>query len=108
MIKNTLKKLKGINETILVHVCTAKGNGYFLAEEDKNGKWHSVKPFDIESGQSKEKVDDRYISWTDLFAMSLDKLMEEDSSIVSINAATRCGGHLSHIMKKCNIRCVLF
>lgn len=100
MIKNTLKKLKGINEPILVHVCTAKGNGYFLAEEDKNGKWHSVKPFDIESGQSKEKVDDRYISWTDLFAMSLDKLMEEDNSIVSINAATRCGGHLSHIMKK--------
>ena len=100
MIKNTLRRLKGINEPIIVHVCTAKGNGYSLAEEDKNGKWHSVKPFDIETGQPKEKIEGNYISWTDLFAMSLDKLMEEDSSIVSINAATRCGGHLSRIMEK--------
>ena len=99
-IKRALKKTKGINEPILIHVCTAKGYGYSPAEEDKKGTWHSVKPFNIEDGRPKVKYDDTSISWTHLYSDLLEKIMEEDDKVVSINPAIRAGAELSKIMEK--------
>jgi 1-deoxy-D-xylulose-5-phosphate synthase len=99
-IKKALKKTKGINEPILIHICTAKGKGYSLAEEDRNGKWHSVKPFNVETGLPKVPCDKTKTTWTHLYSDLLEKAMEEDNKVVSINPATRAGADLSRIMEK--------
>ena len=41
---------------IVVHINTEKGNGYKLAEENKE-IWHWTMPFDIETGKSKFNFD---------------------------------------------------
>ena len=44
------KKIEG---TCVIHVITKKGKGYKYSEEDTLGLWHSVSPFDIETGKQK-------------------------------------------------------
>jgi len=46
---------KSQNRPVVLHVVTKKGLGYSKAEEDEVGNWHSVNPFDIETGEPKVK-----------------------------------------------------
>ena len=41
---------KNAKQSIVLHVKTTKGKGYKFAENDELGLWHSVAPFDIETG----------------------------------------------------------
>ena len=41
---------KSAKQSIVLHVKTIKGKGYKFAENDETGLWHSVAPFDVETG----------------------------------------------------------
>ena len=78
------KKVKDINHPIVVHICTQKGKGYKLAEEDKE-PWHYVMPFTIEDGKPlNEDVKD----YCDITKEYLIKKMKKDKTVVTITAGT--------------------
>ena len=78
------KKVKDINHPIVVHICTQKGKGYKLAEEDKE-PWHYVMPFTIEDGKPLNE-DVKY--YCDITKEYLIKKMKEDKTVVTITAGT--------------------
>lgn len=56
-IKELVKYLtyaKNKKNSVVLHVKTKKGKGYFPAETDIIGKWHNTTPFDIEKGKQSE------------------------------------------------------
>ena len=78
------KKVRDINHPVVVHICTQKGKGYKLAEEDKE-PWHYVMPFTIEDGKPlNEDVKD----YCDITKEYLIKKMKEDKTVVTITAGT--------------------
>ena len=79
------KKVKDINHPIVVHICTQKGKGYKLAEEDKE-PWHYVMPFNIEDGKPLEEDDsDNYFEITKDYLM---EKMKKDKTVVTITSGT--------------------
>lgn len=46
-----LKYAKECSSSVILHIKTIKGKGFKFAEEDKTGIWHSVAPFNDETGQ---------------------------------------------------------
>lgn len=46
-----INKVKNVKCPIVLHVCTQKGKGYELAENDKE-RWHWARPFDRATGES--------------------------------------------------------
>ena len=79
------KKVKDINHPIVVHICTQKGKGYKIAEEDKE-PWHYVMPFNIEDGKPLN-VDDSE-DYTDITKEYLIKKMKEDKTVITITSGT--------------------
>lgn len=45
-----LEFAKESKQSVILHVKTIKGKGYEYAENDVEGKWHSVLPFDVKTG----------------------------------------------------------
>lgn len=79
-----LKKIKDIDEPIVVHIHTLKGNGYSYASTYKEN-FHWTPPFDIETGKliggnSKETYKKTVIN-------HITKKIDNDNRIVVINAA---------------------
>lgn len=69
----TLKAAKKLNKPCVIHFVTKKGKGYRFAEEDQEGIFHGVGPFDIASG--KMKVEDKNkISYSTIFAHKFERL----------------------------------
>ena len=57
-IKELIKYLsfaKESNKSVVLHIKTIKGKGYKFAEEDSSGYWHSVEPFNIDTGICKNE-----------------------------------------------------
>ncbi len=46
-----LNRIKERNEPVVLHVLTKKGKGYSPSEEDTEGDFHGVSPFDIKTGK---------------------------------------------------------
>ena len=56
-IMSVIKVLKNVKKTkgpIIVHMLTKKGKGYAMSENDKNGTYHGVGPFNVETGKPLE------------------------------------------------------
>ena len=87
---NIAKKEK---EPVIIHVITEKGKGYKYAEEDKIGSWHGTGPFDIETGKSLSKKDDK-VSWSEVISNHLINLTEENKKIMVITPAMAGGSKL--------------
>lgn len=49
-LEKALKKAKKAQNTIIIHCHTIKGKGYKYAENDRNGEWHGVGPFNKDTG----------------------------------------------------------
>lgn len=82
-----LSRAKDFSGPILIHAKTVKGKGYKFAEENPD-KFHSVSPFDIETGKSlKEKSDD----YSKVFGEHLVKLAKTNKKIVAVTAAMASG-----------------
>jgi 1-deoxy-D-xylulose-5-phosphate synthase len=81
----TLKRVRAMKGTILVHVLTQKGKGYVPAEADP-WTWHASGPFDkvTGKGQAKGRGLPRY---QDVFGKGLIELADADPRVVAITAA---------------------
>ena len=99
-LERAFKYAKNAPSSVAIHVTTIKGKGYPYAEKDKEGKWHGVTPFDIETGESLKKPDPSYLTWSEVYANLVDKNMETHEEMVVINPATVIGSHLCHVFDK--------
>ena len=80
------EQVKDSTYPVVVHICTQKGKGYKIAEENKEN-WHYCGPFNLETGKSDMSQDggEDYSSKT---ADILLKKMKEDKTVVGITSAT--------------------
>ena len=88
-----------------MYLCSRKSGialakGYQYAEKDKQGDWHGVGPFDIETGEPLKKPSDNEISWSAVYAELVDTYMQKDDKMVVINPATVIGSHLCEVFDK--------
>ncbi|GFP77222.1 1-deoxy-D-xylulose-5-phosphate synthase [Clostridium fungisolvens] len=79
-----LQKIKDINEPIVIHIHTVKGNGYSHAEENKE-RFHWSMPFDIETG--KTFVQNSGENYKRVTINHITEKLQKDDRIVVINAA---------------------
>ena len=93
-LEKAFKYAKNAPSSVAIHVTTIKGKGYPYAEKDKEGKWHGVAPFDIESGEALKKKDPHYLSWSEIYANAVNEAMKSHQEMVVINPATVIGSHL--------------
>ncbi len=91
-----LERAKHLNKPVLVHTITKKGKGYSFAEENPD-KFHSIGPFDKETG---EPISLKQDSYSKTFGNTLCKLAKENKKIVAITAAMPGGTGLSEFMKQ--------
>lgn len=84
-MKNAFASVKDIDHPVVVHICTQKGKGYALAEQNKEA-WHWCMPFDKETGKSLVNFDGE--DYSGLTAEYLLKKMKEDKTVVAITSAT--------------------
>lgn len=80
------EQVKDSTYPVVVHICTQKGKGYKIAEENKEN-WHYCGPFNLETGKSDISQDggEDYSSMT---ADILLKKMKKDKTVVGITSAT--------------------
>ena len=86
---DTLKKVKTLNEPVLLHVITKKGYGYLPAMETPN-LYHGVSKFDKSSKITKNSND-----YSSFFGNSLCDLAKKDPEIIAITAAMKDGTGLN-------------
>ena len=88
-IQKLIEAFKGVKDSekpVVVHICTEKGLGYKLAEENKE-MWHWCMPFDLETGEC--KVDFSGVeSYDDLTVSYLLEKMKKDSAVTGITSGT--------------------
>lgn len=70
----TLQLAKKMKKSVVVHVITQKGLGYPLAEQDIDGSYHGVAPFDIETGKSIHSVNQP--TWSEAISYIIEQLEE--------------------------------
>lgn len=92
----TLKDHQG---PIVVHVITKKGKGYPYAEEDKDGKWHGVSKFNVESGKTISTVPYKHLDWSSILSESLIRMAKEDKNILALTPAMSKGSKLDKFAK---------
>jgi len=91
-VENALNQAKSCSsKPVLVHVITTKGKGYELAEAAP-ARFHSVPP--------KNKEPKRAASYSEVFAQTLFRLVQEDPRLVVITAAMSEGNCLQAIEQK--------
>lgn len=79
------EQVKDTDHPIVVHICTRKGKGYTLAEENKEN-WHWCMPFDKETGKPAFVVEGE-----DYGSMTADFLLEKmkkEQTLVGITSGT--------------------
>lgn len=80
------EQVKDSSYPVVVHICTQKGKGYKIAEENKEN-WHYCGPFNLETGKS-DMSQDGGEDYSSMTADILLKKMKEDKSVVGITSAT--------------------
>lgn len=97
-LEYVLKRAKSYNGyPVFIHVITKKGKGYEKAE-NRPDKYHSVAPFDIESGKNKKRSSGR--SYSDVFGDWISKAALSDKRIAAVTAAMPDGTGLSKFSKQ--------
>lgn len=99
LLELVFEQAKRKKRPCLVHVVTQKGKGYPFAEK-RADKFHSVGPFDKESGETKIAKYD----FSACFGDCLSALAEENENIVAVTAAMEGGTGLSKFSSKYNDR----
>ncbi len=86
-LTEVLSKAKNIKEPVIIHVITKKGKGYEFAEKNP-GKFHSVGPFNCDSG---EMSSDSSVSYSKAFGEEMVEIGKQNNDLVAITAAMRDG-----------------
>ena len=103
-MEKAFERAKNATKPTLVHVLTKKGRGYRFSEEDKDGSFHSVSPFFIETGEKKE-IKEGEISFPEYFGNLVYEKMKEDEKIILIAAAMVKGSALEKAFSSFSNRC---
>ena len=98
-IERALRRAKNTKKSVVIQAVTLKGKGYKYAEEDQVGYWHGVSPFNVETGEPKNKHEGE-ISWSHVFADLTEIEMEEHKNSVLISPATLKGSGLDELYNK--------
>ena len=80
------EQVKDSTYPVVVHICTQKGKGYKIAEENKEN-WHYCGPFNLETGKS-DMSQDGGEDYSSMTADILLKKMKEDKTVIGITSAT--------------------
>lgn len=81
------KKVKDINHPVVIHICTTKGKGYEIAEQNKE-KWNFQSAFDIETGKSLNVVNEKQETYENLTRDYLTQKMKQNKNVIAITAGT--------------------
>ena len=90
-LERMLRISKELDGPVLIHVLTKKGKGYKIAEENPD-KFHATGPFDIETGELKQK---RKKDYSQVFGDKLVELAKKNNKIVAITASMKDGTGLT-------------
>ncbi|MFA5741964.1 MAG: 1-deoxy-D-xylulose-5-phosphate synthase, partial [Candidatus Izemoplasmatales bacterium] len=63
-----LQIVKFLNKPCVLHIITKKGKGYPFAENDMDGHWHGVKPFNIKTGLPLDGKAENEHSWSNIIS----------------------------------------
>ena len=88
LLIDTLTRVKGSEEPVLLHVITKKGRGYTFSEKDPC-VYHGVGPFDMSTGAVAS--DPSVPSFSAVFGEAVTDLARKDIRVVAISAAMREG-----------------
>ncbi len=99
------ESIKDLNEPVLLHIKTKKGKGYEFSEKDKEGKFHYIKPFNTQTGEVKEKIDENKISFSNIYSSLLDNEMSKNDKLVAITPATSLGSNITKLFLNHKERC---
>ncbi len=94
-----LERAKNAKEPLIIHLYTKKGLGYKPAEEDTEGKFHGVSPFDIKTGKSLKVWRENEISYSECVSRCVNSL-ECDKKIVCVTPAMIVGSRLKKLKEK--------
>ncbi|MDR2909499.1 MAG: 1-deoxy-D-xylulose-5-phosphate synthase [Oscillospiraceae bacterium] len=95
-LQDSLRRARGLNRPVLLHVRTVKGKGYTYAEQNP-GAWHGVAKFDPKyAGEPLPLAD----SFSDVFGRRLTELAEENDRIVAVTAAMKYATGLYHFSRR--------
>lgn len=92
----TFQEAKRVDHAVLVHVLTKKGKGYVPAEENPS-RFHGIVPFDIETGEAKEKSSKD--SYTDIFSKVFCDIAKQNDAVAGITAAMADGTGLARFAR---------
>lgn len=92
----TFQEARRVDHAVLVHVLTKKGKGYGPAEENPS-RFHGIVPFDIETGEAKEKSSKD--SYTDIFSKVFCDIAKQNEAVVGITAAMADGTGLARFAR---------
>lgn len=92
----TFQEARRVDHAVLVHVLTKKGKGYGPAEENPS-RFHGIVPFDIETGEAKEKSSKD--SYTDIFCKVFCDIAKQNDAVVGITAAMADGTGLARFAR---------
>ncbi len=98
-IERALRRAKNTKKSVVIQAVTIKGKGYKMAEEDESGFWHGTGPFDVETGEPKNKHEGQ-ISWSHVFADLTEFEMSKHANSVLISPATLKGSNLEDLESK--------
>lgn len=104
-LDKALKSAIKSSKSIVLHVKTKKGKGYDPAENDKDGSWHGVTPFVVETGEFVTN-DSNNINWSKLFSNKVDELLNQNEDLYLISAATLKGSCLDELHNKYHKRVI--
>lgn len=90
---------------VVVHVLTKKGKGYLPCENDQEGRWHGVGPFNVETGKPLHSLPEHYATWGAVFADTVEDLAHKDEDIVAITPAMIRGSYLQKLFAHLPERC---
>ena len=89
-----LEVAKAHSGPVVVHVLTKKGKGYSFCEEDKEGRWHGVGPFNPQTGKLLSSTPQGYLSWSSVISESLVRIAKENQDVVGVTPAMITGSKL--------------
>jgi len=87
---NTFNSVNSIKGPKIIHFITRKGKGYLPAEKEPL-RFHSAKPFNIETGTVKAGLDKKKISFTEAFSMAVLGIAGENEKVIAVTAAMQDG-----------------
>lgn len=95
-LTDVFQKARKIKGPVILHVITKKGKGYYYAEKNPN-KFHSMGPFDPETGKKLGKPENTY---SKAFGEAMVELAAKNQKVIGITAAMTDGVGLCDFSKK--------